>query len=96
MRTSQQVSFPKAPKATYFDDVALVENDWHSALVFTVACHVVHDVKAAEYISQEVFLQLWRKPKSYDSQSGVLATWLAVITRHRAIDYEETPQRIES
>jgi RNA polymerase sigma-70 factor (ECF subfamily) len=90
----QQESFPEA------DDVALVEQlldgdanallqiyDRHSALVFTVACHVLHNVQTAEDISQEVFLQLWRKPRSYDSQRGLLATWLVVITRHRAIDY---------
>jgi RNA polymerase sigma-70 factor, ECF subfamily len=97
---SPQASLPEAPKANCFDDAALVERllngdanallqiyDRHSALVFTVACHVVHNVQTAEDISQEVFLQLWRKPESYVSQRGLLATWLAVITRHRAIDY---------
>jgi RNA polymerase sigma-70 factor, ECF subfamily len=93
--SSQQISLPNC-----FDDIALVERllngdadallqiyDRHSALVFAVACHVVRNVQTAEDISQEVFLHLWRKPKSCDSQRGLLATWLAVITRHRAIDY---------
>ena len=36
---------------------------------------------------QEVFLQLWRKPSAFDAARGSLASWLAVITRNRAIDF---------
>ena len=35
---------------------------------------------------QEVFLQLWRKPSAFDAARGSLGSWLAVITRNRAID----------
>lgn len=58
----------------------------YSALVFSIAQHVVNDIAAAEDITQEVFLQLWRNPSSFDPDRGTLSTWLTVITRHRAID----------
>ena len=35
---------------------------------------------------QEVFLQLWRNPGAFDAARGSLGSWLAVITRNRAID----------
>lgn len=70
------------------DASALLEiYDRHSKLVFTVACHVVHNCHTAEDILQEVFLQLWKEPKLFDAERGILRTWLAVVTRHRAIDY---------
>jgi RNA polymerase sigma-70 factor, ECF subfamily len=33
-----------------------------------------------------VFLQLWRNPGAFDAARGNLGSWLAVITRNRAID----------
>src|SRR6185437_1876617 len=58
----------------------------YSALVFSIAHHVLNDVAAAEDIAQEIFLQLWRNPSSFDPERGALSTWFTVITRHRAID----------
>jgi RNA polymerase sigma-70 factor (ECF subfamily) len=60
--------------------------DRYSSLVYAVALRVVGDTGAAEDILQEVFLQLWRNPGSFDAARGRLAPWLAVIARHRAID----------
>lgn len=98
--SSQPGNFPDAPQASRFDDVSLMEQllggedhalaeiyDRYSTLVFAVACHVVQNCHTAEDISQEVFLHLWRNPKSYDSQRGLLGPWLAVVTRRRAIDH---------
>src|ERR1039458_9242493 len=39
-----------------------------------------------EQVVQVVFLQLWCNPDAFDASRGSLAAWLAVITRHRAID----------
>jgi RNA polymerase sigma-70 factor (ECF subfamily) len=47
---------------------------------------VLCDTGAAEDVLQEVFLQLWRRPSAFDSARGSLGSWLAVITRNRAID----------
>lgn len=74
-------------RLTLRDEAAIEElYSRYSALVFSVAQHVLNDVAAAEDIAQDVFLQLWRNPSSFDPDRGTLSTWLTVITRHRAID----------
>jgi RNA polymerase sigma-70 factor, ECF subfamily len=60
--------------------------DEYSGLVYGIALRVLRNVEAAEDVVQEVFLQLWRNPAAFDSQRGRLAPWLAVITRHKAVD----------
>jgi RNA polymerase sigma-70 factor (ECF subfamily) len=47
---------------------------------------VLGDTGAAEDLLQEVFMQLWRNPSLFDSSRGSLGSWLAVISRNRAID----------
>ena len=47
----------------------------------------VLDTSDAEDVLQEVFLQLWRNPSAFDAARGSLGSWLAVITRNRAIDF---------
>jgi RNA polymerase sigma-70 factor (ECF subfamily) len=58
----------------------------YSPVVYAVALRVLADTAAAEDVLQEIFMQLWRKPESFDSGRGNLAPWLAVITRNRAVD----------
>jgi RNA polymerase sigma-70 factor, ECF subfamily len=60
--------------------------DRFSSVVYSVALRVLGDTGAAEDILQEVFLQLWRNPASFDASRGSLGAWLAVIARNRAID----------
>ena len=60
--------------------------DRYSSLVYSIALRVLGDTGAAEDIMQNVFMQLWRNPAAFDSRRGSLPAWLAVITRHRAID----------
>ena len=61
--------------------------DRYSSVVYSVALRVLGDTGAAEDVLQEVFLQLWRKPGVFDAARGNLGSWLAVITRNRAIDF---------
>ncbi len=69
------------------DDAAMMLlYDRYCGLVFSIAVHVLGDNHVAEDIAQEVFLHLWRNPVAFHSEKGSLAGWLAVITRHRAID----------
>jgi RNA polymerase sigma-70 factor (ECF subfamily) len=60
--------------------------DEYSGLVYGIARRILRDATAAEDVVQEVFLQLWRKPGSFDEQRGRLAPWLAVVARHKALD----------
>ena len=60
--------------------------DRYSSVVYAVALRVLADTAAAEDILQEVFMQLWRRPGSFDASRRSLGPWLAVIARNRAID----------
>src|SRR5213595_4048930 len=61
--------------------------DRYSQVVYSVALRVLGDTTQAEDILQEIFMQIWRNPQSFDSNRGSLAAWLSVIARHRAIDH---------
>jgi len=60
--------------------------DRYSSVVYAIALRVLGDTGAAEDVLQEVFLQLWRNPSAFDAARGNLGSWLAVVTRNRAID----------
>src|ERR1041385_1771460 len=61
--------------------------DRYAGVVYGVALRVLANTTAAEDVVQEIFLQLWRNPQSFDAERGRLAPWLAVIARNRAIDH---------
>jgi RNA polymerase sigma-70 factor (ECF subfamily) len=60
--------------------------DRYSSIVYSVALRVLGDTGAAEDVQQDVFMQLWRNPGTFDASRGNLGAWLAVIARNRAID----------
>jgi RNA polymerase sigma-70 factor (ECF subfamily) len=68
------------------EDALAALHDRYAQIVYSVALRVLGDTSQAEDILQEIFLQLWRNPQSFDSNRGSLGAWLAVIARHRAID----------
>lgn len=87
------------PVTSRKDETALIERiragderamgelyDRYSGVVYGVALRVLGNTSSAEDVLQEVFLQLWRNPQSFDADRGRLAPWLAVIARNRAID----------
>ena len=68
------------------EDALAALHDRYAQVVYSVALRVLGETTQAEDILQEIFLQLWRNPQTFDSSRGSLGAWLAVITRHRAID----------
>ncbi len=58
----------------------------YGTAVYSVALRVLHDTGQAEDVMQEIFLQLWRKPKAFEQGRGSLGAWLVVVARNRAID----------
>ncbi len=58
----------------------------YSRLVYSVALRVLHEPSSAEDVLQEIFMQIWRNPKSFIEARGSLGGWLAVVTRNRSID----------
>lgn len=59
--------------------------DRHAALVYGIARQVLGNVQEAEDLTQDVFLNL-AKNQGYNPQRGSLRTYLAILTRSRAID----------
>jgi RNA polymerase sigma-70 factor (ECF subfamily) len=47
---------------------------------------VLGDRGAAEDVVQELFLQLWRKPRSFDPARGTLRAYVVMLARSRALD----------
>ncbi len=69
------------------DQQAMAElYDRYAKIVYAVALRVLQETGAAEDVLQDIFLQLWRNPDAFDASRGSLGVWLAVISRHRAID----------
>ena len=60
--------------------------DRYARVVYSVALRVLRDPAAAEDVSQEIFMQIWRNSDSFASSRGSLGGWLAVVARNRSID----------
>ncbi len=55
-------------------------------LAFSAANRVLRDAAAAEDVVQDVFMQLWRRPESFDPSRGSLTSYVAMMARSRATD----------
>lgn len=70
-----------------FDEAAFeVLYDRHRCRAFGLALRVTGTRTAAEEVTQEAFLSLWRGARRFDPARGTLAAWLMTAVRHRAID----------
>src|SRR5215470_12671471 len=70
------------------DDAALGEvYDQFSSLVYGLALRVIGDARAAEDVSQDVFVWFWERPAAFDPDRGSLRAWLGTLTHRRAVDY---------
>ena len=70
------------------DDTALREvYDQYASFVYGLATRVIGDPRAAEDVSQDVFIAFWERPSAFDPERGSLRTWLGTLTHRRAVDY---------
>lgn len=60
--------------------------DQMGSSVYGVARRVVRDPARAEDVSQDVFLDIWRKAPSFDATRGSAKTWIMTIAHRRAVD----------
>lgn len=51
-----------------------------------VATKVLRDVNLAEDVVQDVFVNFWRDPGSFDPKRGSVRTFLVMLTHRRAVD----------
>lgn len=54
--------------------------------VFGILRRMLWSAESAEEVAQEVYLQVWKTAGSFDPQRGSAWSWLALLTRSRAID----------
>ena len=60
--------------------------DHYSGSLYTIIVQIVKIPETANDVLQEVFVNIWRKIDSYDSQKGRLFTWMLNISRNASID----------
>jgi RNA polymerase sigma-70 factor (ECF subfamily) len=58
----------------------------HSAAAFSLAYRMMGTRGAAEDVTQDAFLSMWRSGARYDRARGSVRTWILGIVHHRAID----------
>jgi len=60
--------------------------DRHGGAAFSLAYRMVGDRNAAEDITQEAFLSMWRSRVRFDRERGSVRAWVLGIVHHRTID----------
>ena len=60
--------------------------DRYNRLVYSVALNALSDAEQAEEVTQDVFMRVWEKARTYQAEHGRVVTWLTSIARHRSID----------
>jgi RNA polymerase sigma-70 factor (ECF subfamily) len=58
--------------------------------MLSLAKRIVATTSAAEDIVQDVFLEAWKKAKSYDPDRGGVKAWLLLRTRSRSVDFRRS------
>jgi RNA polymerase sigma-70 factor, ECF subfamily len=60
--------------------------DRHGAAAYSLAYRIVGERAAAEDVTQEAFVSIWRSGARYDRARGSVRSWTLGIVRNRAID----------
>ncbi len=60
--------------------------DRYAGRVYALALRILGDPMSAEEVTQDVFLKLWSRARSYLAERGPLAPWLLTIARNAALD----------
>lgn len=87
------------PKNADIEDVELVKRvmkqdrqafaelyDRHASRVYGLAVRILGETMAAEEATQDTFMKLWTRARSFSPQKGTLITWLLTIARRTALD----------
>lgn len=68
------------------EDALFALHERFSTAVYSVAYRVLGNARDAEEVTQDVFLKLWEKARTFDEDRGKFSSWLLTIARRSAID----------
>ena len=60
--------------------------DRHGGVAYSLAYRIVGERAAAEDVTQEAFISIWRSGARFDQARGSVRSWMLGIVRNRAID----------
>jgi RNA polymerase sigma-70 factor, ECF subfamily len=60
--------------------------DRHGGVAYSLAYRIVGERGAAEDVTQEAFISIWRSGARYDPTRGSVRSWALQVVRNRAID----------
>jgi RNA polymerase sigma-70 factor (ECF subfamily) len=60
--------------------------DRHGGAAYSLAHRIVGDPGAAEDVTQEAFLSIWRSGARFDPARGSVRSWTLGVVRNRSID----------
>jgi RNA polymerase sigma-70 factor (family 1) len=69
------------------DQVALSQlYDRYARVLYAFAFKILNSAEEAEEVVLDIFSQVWKTARNYDSKKGRVDTWLFTIARSRALD----------
>ncbi len=66
--------------------------DAFAGRVFGLARRIVRSPSQAEEVSQEIFLEIWRRASRFDVGRGSATSWIMTLTHARAVDRVRSAQ----
>ncbi len=60
--------------------------DRYSGLMMAIGVRILGDRREVEDLLHDVFLEVWRRAKTYDPERGTVRAWLVIRMRSRALD----------
>src|SRR4051812_19720440 len=60
--------------------------DEHSRGVYAAALRILGNPAQAQDVVQDVFVRVWRRPRTFDARRGDLGPYLRLMARSRALD----------
>lgn len=61
--------------------------DLYGRMVYSIMFRYVRNTATAEDLTQEAFLRVWNRSKTFDVARGQLSSWILVVAKNSAIDY---------
>lgn len=67
--------------------------DRYAHTCYAIAMRILDAAAAAEEVTREVLLDVWRQPANFRSRNFALPIWLTLTTRRRALEFQNFSKR---